>query len=169
MLDLRNNFWSIDAMIQIYEDLSKRLGKNITDYSDWFLPITHIKHYAITYENFLHLLSQNDISPSSKNYCFQYPITHLNPCKVIFYVTSNKRYIIYDANALIQWMRTQWWKTNSHLLLSKEQRYTDPYTREPLTFKNLISAKEWCVFQYLKQELEPVSTENIDMIHDHKR
>ena len=157
-LDLRNNPWSIDTMIHIYEDLSQRSGKDVTDYPHWFLPITHIKRHAITYENFLHLLSQNNISPASQNSCLNCPITCINPRQVIFFVTSNKRYIIYDADALIKWMRTQWWEKNSHLLLNEEEKgYTDPSTREPLTFKNLINAKELCVLQYLKQELGPDS------------
>ena len=170
-LNLRNNPWSIDAMIQIYENLSKRSQKDVIYYPDWFFPITHIKRHAITYENFLHLLSQNNISSSSQNFCLKCLITHMHPRQVIFFVTSNKCYIIYDADALIQWMCTQWRKQNSRLLLSKEEKegwYTDPYTKEPLTLKNLISANELCVLQYLKQELGTVSTENIDLIHNLK-
>ena len=176
-LNLQDNPWSIDAMIQIYADLSKRSGKNVTNYPDWFLPITHIKRHAITYENFLHLLFQNNISPSSQNFCLKCPITRLNPCQVIFFVTNNKRYIIYDADALIQWMCVQWpriqWREQPppYLLLSEEEEeeeegYTDPSTREPLTLKRLMSANELCVLQYLKEELGPVFTENMDLVHN---
>ena len=86
----------------------------------------------------------------------------MHPRQVIFFVISNKCYIIYDADALIQWIHTQ---SQSEELSEETQ---DPYTRVPLAFNKIISATKPCILQYFKQKLGSVSTENRDTIHNHK-
>ena len=158
--DLRDNPWSRDAIVQIHESILQRSKNDTVYYPTWFLLIEHIKDNAITHENFSHLLSKNNAFSSSQNFRFFCPITHLNPCRIIFFVTKNKRYIMYDTQALIKWIYTQ-----SH---SKEfsEEISDPCTREPLTFKNLMSTTKCRILQYLKQELDSVSTENMHLVHD---
>ena len=162
--DLRNNPWSLNAMTQIYRNLSQRLKNNVINYPDWFFFITYIQRHAITYENFLHLLSHNNTLPSSENNCLQCPITCNTPHLVIFLMTSNKHYILYDADALIQWIYTQ----SQSQFETSHGKIQDPSTREPLTLKNIISATQQPVLEYLKQKLEPVSTDNMGLIHDCK-
>ena len=161
-LDLRDNPWSINAIIQIYEDLSQRLEIDITAYPIWFLLIKHIQHNAMHYEDFLYRLSCNNIFLPSENNCLKCPITREVPHLVIFLMTSNKHYIIYDTDALIQWIHTQ------SQLEEFDEEIQDPSTREPLTLKNIISAKQQPVLEYLKQKLEPVCTENMGLIHGYK-
>ena len=141
--------------------LLQRLGDNVTYYPFLHPLIEHINDNTMTYKDFIALLFSHNIPPS-ENDCLICPITHANPSQVIVLISGNKCYKIYDADALIQWIRTQF-----HSEAFGEEIH-NPYTREPLTFKNLISAKELCVLQYLKQELGLASTENIDTIHDHK-
>ena len=160
-LDLRNNPLSNEGRTQIQNNLLQRSGGNITYYPILHPLIEYINHNTMTYKDFIALLFHNNISPS-KNDCLICPITHTNPSQVIVLMSRNKCYKIYDADALIKWIRTQ---SQSEELSEEIQ---NPYTREPLTLEHLISAKELCVLQYLKQELGPVFTENIDMIHDHK-
>ena len=160
-LDLRNNPLSNEGRTQIQNNLLQRSGGNITYYPILHPLIEYINHNTMTYKDFIALLFHNNI-PLSENDCLICPITHTNPSQIIVLISGNKYYKIYDADALIKWIRTQ----SQSEELSEEVH--NPYTREPLTFENIISAKELCVLQYLKQELGPVFTENIDMIHDHK-
>ena len=160
-LDLRGNPLSNEGKTHIQKNLLQRLGGNATYYPILHPLIEHINHNTMTYKDFIALLFPHNI-PSSENDCLICPITHANPSQVIVLISGNKCYKIYDADALIKWIRTQ-----SH---SEEfgEEIQNPYTRAPLTFKDLISAKELCVLQYLKQELGLASTENIDTIPDHK-
>ena len=160
-LDLRNNPLSNEGITQIQENLLQRLGGNAIYYPILHPLIAHINNNTMTYKDFIALLFPHNIPPS-ENDCLICPITHANPSQVIVLMSGNKCYKIYDADALIKWIRTQ----SQSEELSEEVH--NPYTREPLTFENLISAKELCVLQYLKQELGLASTENIDTIHDHK-
>ena len=161
-LDLRNNALSNEGRTQIQENLLQRSGGNVTYYPILHPLIEHINNNTMTYQDFIDLLFRHNIFPSSENYCLKCPITHGNPRKVIFFMSSNKCYQIYDADALIQWIHTQ--------SQSKEfsEKISNPYTKESLTLNNIIKATEPPVLEYLKQELEPLPTENIDMIHDHK-
>ena len=160
-LDLRGNPLSNEGRTQIQKNLLQRLGDNVTYYPFLHPLIEHINHNTMTYKDFIALLFPHNIPPS-ENDCLICPITHANPSQVIALMSSNKCYKIYDADALIKWIRTQ----------SPSEEFSEevhnPYTREPLTFENLISAKELCVLQYFKQELGLASTENIDTIPDHK-
>ena len=160
-LDLRGNPLSNEGRTQIQKNLLQRLGDNVTYYPILHPLIEHINHNTMTYKDFIALLFSHNIPPS-ENDCLICPITHANPSQVIVLMSGNKCYKIYDADALIQWIRTQ----SQSEELSEEIH--NPYTRELLTFENLISAKELCVLQYLKQELGLASTENIDTIPDHK-
>ena len=160
-LDLRGNPLSNEGRTQIQKNLLQRLGDNVTYYPILHPLIEHINHNTMTYKDFIALLFSHNIPPSENN-CLICPITHANPSQVIVLMSGNKCYKIYDADALIQWIRTQ----SQSEELSEEIH--NPYTRELLTFENLISAKELCVLQYLKQELGLASTENIDTIPDHK-
>ena len=160
-LNLRNNPLSNEGITQIQENLLQRSGGNTTYYPILHPLIEYISHNTMTYKDFIALLFHNNIAPS-ENDCLICPITHTNPSQVIVLMSGNKCYKIYDADALIKWIRTQ----------SQSEEFSEeiqnPYTREPLTLEHLISAKELCVLQYLKQELGLASTENIDMIHGHK-
>ena len=160
-LDLRGNPLSNEGRTHIQKNLLQRLGDDVTYYPFLHPLIEHINHNTMTYKDFIALLFPHNIPPSENN-CFICPITHANPSQVIALMSGNTCYKIYDADALIKWIRTQ----SPSEELSEEVH--NPYTREPLTFKNIISAKELCVLQYLKQELGLASTENIDTIHDHK-
>ena len=160
-LDLRNNPLSNEGITQIQENLLQRLGGNAIYYPILHPLIAHINNNTMTYKDFIALLFPHNI-PLSENDCLVCPITHTNPSQVIVLMSGNKCYKIYEADALIKWIRTQ----SPSEELSEEVH--NPYTREPLTFENLINAKELCVLQYLKQELGLASTENIDTIHDHK-
>ena len=146
-LDLRNNPWPEEEITQIQRNLSQRLQHNTTYYPSWFLLIKHIQHNAIQYEDFLHLLSHYHVFPSPEDNGLICPITKINPRQVIFFMTQKKHYIIYDANALSQWIRTY------------PQKVIDPSTREPLTLKNIIKANQLRVLKYLKQKLKTVFTE----------
>ena len=170
-LDLRDNPWSEEGITQIQRDLSQRLGEHIIHYPIWvtnkyrrFLIVEKIKHNAMKYENFLNLLSYYNIFPSPNNPCLQCSITLTTPCHIIFFMTRNKCYIIYDSDALVRWMHTKWKQTPLPLL--NEEVVQDPSTREPITPHNLISAQQPHVLQYLQQKLGSVSTENIGLIHD---
>ena len=154
ILDLRNNPLSNEGKIQIQKDLLQRSGDHVIYYPILHPLIRHIQQNTMTYKNFIHLLFCNNMFPSSENDCLICPIICANPSQVIFFMSSNKCYKIYDADALIQWIRTQ---SQSKKFNDKIQ---DPYTRSPLTFNNLMSAKELCVLQYLQQELGSVSTES---------
>ena len=99
----------------------------------------------IAHKNFMDLLSKNT-SPSSEEDCLQCPIICTNPCQVIFLITRNNRYQIYDAKILIQWIKQ-----------SKSKIATHPYTRAPLTLEHIISAHNTCVFQHLEQEIKNIS------------
>ena len=160
-LDLRGNPLSNEGRTHIQKNLLQRLGNNVTYYPFLHPLIEHINHNTMTYKDFIALLFPHNIPPS-ENDCLICPITHANFSQVIVLMSGKKCYKIYDADALIKWIRTQ----SQSEELSEEVH--NPYTREPLTFENLISAKELCVLQYLKQELGLASTENIDTIHDHK-
>ena len=160
-LDLRGNPLSNEGRTQIQKNLLQRLGDSVTYYPFLHPLIEHINHNTMTYKDFIALLFPHNIPPS-ENDCLICPITHANPSQVIALMSSNTCYKIYDADALIKWIRTQ----SSSEAFSEEVH--NPYTREPLTFNDIISAKELCVLQYLKQELGLASTENIDTIHDHK-
>ena len=160
-LDLRDNPLSNEGRTYIQKNLLQRLGDNVTYYPILHPLIAHINNNTMTYKDFIALLFPHNIPPS-ENDCLICPITHANPSQVIALMSGNKCYKIYDADALIKWIRTQFPSEE----FSEEVH--NPYTREPLTFENLISAKELCVLQYLKQELGLSSTENIDTIHDHK-
>ena len=139
-LDLRNNPLSYKGKIHIQKDLSQRIGSNVTDYPIVNSLADHIHNHRIKYEDFVDLLSRHNIFPSPKNGCLICPITHETPHYVIFFI-MNKCYKMYDADAFIQWIR-----------ISNSQVATDPLTREPATFNNLISAKTPCVLEYfLKQ------------------
>ena len=157
-LDLRDNPLSNEGKTQIQEDLLKRVGHSITYYSPvWFSLIKHIKNHKMEHEDFINLLFRHNMLPSSENHCLKCPMTHAIAHQVIFFMTSNNRYIIYDAEALIKWMYTD----DSKLV-------SDPYTRESFTLKNLLSAEEPCILEYLKKKLKPVSTKNMDLIFYHK-
>ena len=145
-LYLQNNPLSNEGITQIQKDLLQRPGGDVTDYPIWFSLIEHITHNAIKYEDFFNLLSCHNMFPSSEIDCLTCPITHETPHKVIFFVNRNKYYIIYDADALIQWIQTY------------PDTITDPSTREPLTLTKLISVKEPHVSKYLQQKLGSVST-----------
>ena len=161
-LDLRNNALSNEGRTQIQENLLQRSGSNVTYYPILHPLIEHINNNTMTYQDFIDLLFRHNIFPSSENYCLKCPITHGNPRKVIFLMSSNKCYQIYDADALIQWIHTQ----SQSKTFSEE--IPNPYTKESLTLHNIIKAIEPHVLKYLKQEIEPLSTENTDTIHDHK-
>ena len=161
-LDLRNNPLSNEGITQIQEDLLQRPGNNTTYYPFLHPLIEHINNNTMTYQDFIDLLSFHKIFPPSENNCLICPITCTNPSQVIFCMSSNKCYKIYDADALIKWICTQ----SQSEEFSKKIK--NPYTREPLTLNNIMSAKEPCVLQYFKQKLGSVFTENIDMIHEHK-
>ena len=160
-LDLRDNPLSNEGRTHIQKNLLQRLGDNVTYYPFLHPLIEHINYNTITYKDFVALLFPHNIPPS-ENDCLICPITHANPSQVIALMSGNKCYKIYDADALIKWIHTQ----------SPSEEFSEevhnPYTREPLTFENFISAKELCVLQYFKQELGLASTENIDTIPDHK-
>ena len=160
-LDLRDNPLSNEGRTHIQKNLLQRLGDSVTYYPFLHPLIEHINYNTITYKDFVALLFPHNIPPS-ENDCLICPITHANPSQVIALMSGNKCYKIYDADALIKWIRTQ----------SPSEEFSEevhnPYTREPLTLEHLISAKELCVLQYLKQELGLASTENIDTIPDHK-
>ena len=161
-LNLRDNPLSNEGKTQIQENLLQRSEGNVIHYPILHPLIEHINNNTMTYQNFIDLLFRHNISPSSENYCLKCPITLGNPRKVIFFMSSNKCYQIYDADELIQWIYTQ--------SQSKEfdEEISNPYTQESLTLNNIIRATEPPVLEYLKKELEPLSTEKIDIIHDHK-
>ena len=161
-LDLRDNPLSNEGRTQIQENLLQRSEGNVIHYPILHPLIKHINNNTMTYQDFIDLLFRHHIFPSSENYCLKCPITHGNPRKVIFLMSSNQCYQIYDADSLIQWIYTQ--------SQSKEfdEEISNPYTQESLTLNNIIRATEPPVLEYLKKELEPLSTENIDIIHDHK-
>ena len=157
-LDLRDNPLSNEGRTHIQKDLLKRSGYLVVYYPPVWLPLTrHINNHKMKHKDFIHLLFRHNMLPLSENNCLECPITKETAHQVIFFMTSNKRYIIYDADALIKWIHT----TNSKIV-------ADPYTRESFTFKNLMSAEAPCVLEYLKQELKPVTTENMGLIFDHK-
>ena len=161
-LDLRNNPWSIETITQIQQDLLQRSGDNITYYPILYPLIKHINNKSIKYKDFIDLLSRHNLFLSSEHSDWICPITHHTPHKVIFFMTSNKCYIMYDADALIQWIHFQ------SQLKTCNKEIQAPSTREPLTFKNLIGAEESCILQHFKKELKPVATENMGLILDHK-
>ena len=148
ILDLRNNPLSNETIIQIQSDLLKRPGNDATCYPIWFLFIKHIQHKAMEYKDFIHLLFCENIFSSSENKDFKCPITHLIPRQVIFFMTKDKHYILYDANALSQWIRAH-----------PQMTTIDPSTREQITLQNIISANQPHVLKYLKQKLSTISTE----------
>ena len=161
-LDLRDNPLSNEGRTQIQNNLLQRPGSSTIYYPFLHPLIEHINNNKMTYQDFMDLLFFHKIFPPSENDCLICPITHANPSQVIVLMSGNKCYKIYDADTLIKWIRTQF--------QSEEfgEEIQNPYTRELLTLENIISAKELCVLQYLKQELGLASTENIDTIHDHK-
>ena len=160
-LDLRDNPLSNEGRTQIQENLLQRSEGNVTHYPILHPLIEHINNNTMTYQDFIDLLFRHNIFPSSENYCLKCPITHGNPRKVIFFMSSNQCYQIYDADALIQWIHIQ---SQSKKF---DEEISNPYTQESLTLNNIIRATEPPVLEYLKKELKPLSTENIDIIHDH--
>ena len=139
-LDLRNNPLSNEGITQIQEDLLQRPGNNTTSYPFLHPLIEHINNNTMTYQNFIDLLSFHKIFPPSENNCLICPITCTNPSQVIFCMSSNKCYKIYDADALIKWIHI---KSQSEEF---SEEIKNPYTREPLTLNNIMSAKEPRVF-----------------------
>ena len=148
-LDLRNNPWTDNAITHIQRDLLQQPQNNTVYFPRWvknqgpnlcYLTINHITNHAMKYEDFIDLLSRHKISPSSENNCLTCPITHAQPGSIIFFMISKKCYKMYDADALIRWIRTH------------PQSITDPSTRKPLTLNNLMSADEPQILQYLKQD-----------------
>ena len=171
-LNLQDNPWSDEGITQIQSDLSQRSGDNTTHYPIWvadqhrrLLFIEKIQQNAMKYQDFLHLLSHYNMFPSPNNPHLQCYITLTAPSHIICFMTSNKCYIIYDADALVRWINTRWQQMTS-LSRLMEEMIVDPTTRESITLHNLISAKQPHVLQYLQKKLGPDFTENIGLIHD---